>query len=157
MGEHKQRTGKTRAGKFLQGLKGVAPSVLQLAGTITGVDALDDLADAIKGDPNISELDKGKALQMLEFDREEMAEVSKRWQSDMTSDSWLSKNVRPLGLIFLTVFMTIIILADSIEAINFTVNERWIALLEGLLMVVYFAYFGGRSYEKGQKIRNSRK
>ena len=155
MGEHKERTGKTRVGKFLQGVKGVAPSILELAGTVTGVSALKDLAGQIKGSTEISPADKETALQLLEFDLKEAEEITKRWQSDMTSDSWLSKNVRPMALIFLTIFMTLIMTSDSIEAFSFEVKTGYIDLLEALLIVVYFAYFGSRGYEKAQKIKKS--
>ncbi len=71
----------------------------------------------------------------------------------MQSDSWLSKNVRPLVLISLTAFMCLVMVSDSKESWSFEVKESYITLLETLLVVVYFAYFGGRSYEKGQKIK----
>ena len=152
MGDYLEKNGKTRAGKFLQGLKGVAPSILQLAGTITGVDALDDLAKAIKGDSTITPQDKETALELLKMDLAEMQEVTKRWESDMISDSYLSKNVRPMALIFLTLFMTFIIFTDSKETWLFDVKESYISLLETLLLAVYLAYFGGRSVEKYKKI-----
>jgi len=152
MGDFKDENGKTRAGKFLQGLKGVAPSILQLAGTITGVDGLKDLAKVIKGSDSISSDDKSTALELLKLDITEMEEVSKRWSSDMTSDSWLSKNVRPMALIFLTMFMTFVIFTDSKTEWNFEVKESYITLLETLLLAVYLAYFGSRGVEKYKKI-----
>lgn len=77
-------------------------------------------------------------------------EISKRWSEDMASDSFLSKNVRPLTLIFLIISTVLIIFIDS-GIINFQVNERWISLLETVLMIVIGAYFGGRSFEKIKK------
>jgi hypothetical protein len=76
-----------------------------------------------------------------------MEEVSKRWKSDMASDSWLSKNTRPMALIFLTVSMIFLILLDSLD-IEFGVNIEWIELLKSLLITVYVAYFGSRGVEK---------
>lgn len=153
MGDYKERTGKTRAGKFLQGLKGVAPSILQLASTVTGVDALDDLANAINGSNTITQKDKETALELLKLDLQEMQEITKRWSSDMISDSWLSKNVRPMALIFLTLFMTFIIFTDSKTLWEFDVKESYITLLETLLLAVYLAYFGSRGIEKYKKIK----
>jgi len=77
-------------------------------------------------------------------------EISKRWSEDMASDSFLSKNVRPLTLIFLIISTVLIIFIDS-GMIDFKVNERWISLLETVLMIVIGAYFGGRSFEKIRK------
>jgi len=149
---HKEKHGVTRAGKFLKGLKGVAPSILQLAGTISGVDGLKDLAEVIKGDDTISHQDKETALELLKMDLADMQEVTKRWESDMVSDSWLSKNVRPMTLIFLTLFMTFVIFADSKNLWEFDVKESYIALLETLLLSVYIAYFGSRGIEKYKKM-----
>ena len=157
MGNHKERTGKTRVGKFLIGVKNVAPSVLELASTITGVKDLDKLADAIRGDSEMSTQDKDTALQFLEIDIAEMKEVTKRWESDMVSDSWLSKNVRPLCLISLTVFLFFMIFTDSKTEWNFEIKESYITLMQALLVAVYLAYFGSRGYEKGMKLRNKRK
>ena len=77
-------------------------------------------------------------------------EISKRWSEDMASDSFLSKNVRPLTLIFLIISTVLIIFIDS-GMIDFEVNKRWISLLETVLMIVIGAYFGGRSFEKIKK------
>jgi hypothetical protein len=81
----------------------------------------------------------------------EMQEISKRWASDMQSDSWLSKNTRPLTLIFLTVSMVLLVLLDSFE-INFEVDSGWVDLLKSLLITVYVAYFGSRGAEKFKSI-----
>jgi len=149
---YKEENGTTRIGDFLRKAKDVAPALLEVAGTITGVQGLKALAKSIKGS-DLSPIDKETALKMLEFDIAEAQEVSKRWDSDMQSDSWLSKNVRPLVLISLTAFMCLVMVSDSKESWSFEVKESYITLLETLLVVVYFAYFGGRSYEKGQKIK----
>ena len=84
------------------------------------------------------------------FKVELQKEISKRWSEDMASDSFLSKNVRPLTLIFLIISTVLIIFIDS-GMIDFKVNERWISLLETVLMIVIGAYFGGRSFEKIKK------
>jgi cation transport ATPase len=79
--------------------------------------------------------------------------VTDRWVSDMSSDNQLSKSVRPLTLIFLIVSTILLIFIDS-GFITFVVDDEWKDLLKVLLVTVVAAYFGGRSYEKGIKIKN---
>ena len=76
--------------------------------------------------------------------------ITDRWSADMNSDSWLSKNVRPMVLIFLVVSTVLMIFIDA-GAINFTVEEKWTDLLQLVLITVIGAYFGGRSLEKRNK------
>ena len=102
-------------------------------------------------DDTLTPQDKETALKLLEMDSQEIQEVSKRWQSDMTSDSWLSKNVRPLTLIYLTLATTIYIVLDSLD-ISFKIDNAWIELLKTLLVTIYVAYFGSRGFEKFKKI-----
>ena len=77
-------------------------------------------------------------------------EISARWSADMKSDSWLSKNVRPLVLIFLVVATVLLIFIDA-GVINFVVEAKWTDLLQLVLITVIGAYFGGRSLEKAKK------
>ena len=77
-------------------------------------------------------------------------EISSRWNADMNSDSWLSKNVRPLVLIFLIVCTMLLIFIDA-GALNFEVKSSWVDLLQLVLITVIGAYFGGRSIEKVKK------
>ncbi len=83
-------------------------------------------------------------------------QITRRWESDMKSDSWLSKNTRPLALIFLSVMAISFIWVDSHEEISFTVEQEWIALLKQLLTTVYIAYFGSRGMEKFKTISNNK-
>ena len=152
MGDYKEKNGKSRAGNFLKSIKGVAPDVLNLVGNITGVDMLKNLSKAIKNDPIMSEDDKATAQELLKLDISEMEEVSKRWSSDMASDSWLSKNIRPLVLAWLVVFVSFFAIIDSVEAIGVTVEAAWITLFSTLLVTVIVAYFGSRGVEKYKKI-----
>ena len=73
--------------------------------------------------------------------------ITDRWTSDMNSDSWLSKNVRPMILIFLVVCTVLMIFIDA-GSIKFVVEEKWTDLLQLVLMTTICAYFGGRSFEK---------
>ena len=76
--------------------------------------------------------------------------ITDRWKSDMNSDSWLSKNVRPMVLIFLVISTVLMIFIDA-GTINFNVEPKWTDLLQLVLITVIGAYFGGRSIEKRKK------
>ena len=76
--------------------------------------------------------------------------ITSRWQADLKSDSWLSKNVRPLVLIFLIVCTMLLIFIDA-GALKFNVKDSYIDLLQLVLITVIGAYFGGRSLEKVKK------
>ena len=77
-------------------------------------------------------------------------EITARWSADMKSDSWLSKNVRPMVLIFLVVCTVLMIFIDA-GTISFEVEQKWTDLLQIVLITVIGAYFGGRSLEKTKK------
>ena len=87
---------------------------------------------------------------ILSHEAELQKNVTDRWKADMNSDSWLSKNVRPLVLIFLVVSTVLMIFIDA-GAIKFNVEEKWTDLLQLVLITVIGAYFGGRSFEKSKK------
>jgi|TARA_A100001391_G_scaffold149198_1_gene106712 hypothetical protein len=146
----KKKFKDTKVGKFLSN---VAPNIVGGVGDVlpnSGV--LGIVKNLISKDETITVEDKEKALKLLEQDMVEMQEVSKRWSSDMKSDSWLSKNTRPMTLIFLTISLVILILLDSFK-IPFEISTGWVDLLKSLLITVYVAYFGSRGAEKFQTIR----
>ena len=76
--------------------------------------------------------------------------ITSRWEADLKSDSWLSKNVRPMTLIFLIVCTMLLIFIDA-GAINFNVKDSYVDLLQLVLITEIGAYFGGRSLEKVKK------
>ena len=76
--------------------------------------------------------------------------ITSRWEADLKSDSWLSKNVRPMVLIFLIVCTMLLIFIDA-GALKFEVKSSWVDLLQVVLITVIGAYFGGRSFEKVKK------
>ena len=84
------------------------------------------------------------------YEMEMEKNITARWQVDLKSDSWLSKNVRPLVLIFLIVCTMLLIFIDA-GAIRFEVKNTWVDLLQLVLITVIGAYFGGRSFEKVKK------
>ncbi len=135
----------TKVGQFLLGKSGVVNSI---ANVLPDKGLLGLVKNLVTSDKELSPVDKETALKLLEQDMVEMQEVSKRWQADMSSDSWLSKNTRPLSLIFLTVMTIALIWVDSNNYMDFTVSEEWISLLKTLTMTVYVAYFGSRGAEK---------
>jgi len=106
-----------------------------------------DVIKAISKDKDIPAKDKEMMLADLQQDVIEMQEITKRWQSDMLSDSWLSKNIRPLSLAFLTLTLFIYIILDSALE-GFKIDSEWVSLLGNLLMLVYGGYFGARTLEK---------
>ena len=83
-------------------------------------------------------------------DSDAQAQVTDRWKSDMTSDSFLSKNIRPLVLIYLTVIFTILSFFDG-NIGGFAVAEQYIPIFQSLLITVYGAYFVGRTWEKSKR------
>ena len=97
-------------------------------------------------------LEASRKIQELISNHEAKMEqnITDRWSADMNSDSWLSKNVRPLVLIFLVVSTVLMIFIDA-GTINFNVEAKWTDLLQLVLITVIGAYFGGRSFEKSKK------
>ena len=87
---------------------------------------------------------------VMGYEAETQKQVTERWKMDMQSDSWLSKNIRPLVLVFLVVATVLLIFIDA-GAISFVVEDKWTDLLQLVLITVIGAYFGGRSLEKVKK------
>ena len=87
---------------------------------------------------------------IMGYEAEMQKQVTERWSMDMKSDSWLSKNIRPLTLIFLVISTVLIIFIDA-GVLQFEVKSSWVDLLQLVLITVIGAYFGGRSLEKVKK------
>ena len=87
---------------------------------------------------------------IADYETKMEANITDRWKADMNSDSWLSKNVRPMILIFLVVYTVLMIFIDA-GTIKFVVEQKWTDLLQLVLITVIGAYFGGRSFEKAKK------
>ena len=118
-------------------------------------------ADLVKGvggvivNLNTSKEEKLEAEQKIKelianYEVEMEKNITSRWEADLKSDSWLSKNVRPMTLIFLIVCTMLLIFIDA-GAINFNVKDSYVDLLQMVLITVIGAYFGGRSFEKVKK------
>ena len=141
----------TKVGQFLLGKSGLVKAI---GDVMPDKGLLGVVKNLINNDPELPQQDKEVALALLKQDIVEAQEISKRWESDMTSDSWLSKN-RPMTLIFLTVSLIVFILLDSFN-IEFGIDSGWIDLLKSLLITVYVAYFGSRGAEKFKSIGNNK-
>ncbi len=122
-----------------------------IAGSLTGI------ADKfIRTKEEKAEFEKQMTEIFINAEAEQQKNVTERWKADMASDSKLSKSVRPVTLIFLFVSTVLLIFIDS-GFINFAVDDEWKELLKMLLITITAAYFGGRSYEKGNKIKQNGK
>ncbi len=142
-------------------MKDIIPNTIaETTGTV--VDRLGGLVDRfVRTKDEKAEFEKEMTEILMEMESEMEKNVTERWNADMASDSWLSKNVRPLVLIFLIVNTMILIFIEA-GVVEFNVKQEWIALLQLILTTVIASYFGGRSYEKVKifsesKIRPKRK
>ena len=86
-------------------------------------------------------------------DKTAQEQVTARWESDMQSDSFLSKNIRPMVLVYLTVIFTGCAFFDG-NVGNFKISKEYIPIFQTLLVTVYGAYFVGRSWEKTKRVNN---
>lgn len=144
MGKHKEEIGKTRVGVFL---KEVAPDLLNVAGNLTGIKALNAIGGAIDG-ASLNPAQKANAIELLEIDILQEKERTVRHSTDMSSDSWLSKNIRPMTLIFLLLVIAGLAFSDA-ASLKFDVPESYISLFGQLLVMVFGFYFIGREIQKG--------
>jgi hypothetical protein len=142
--KNKKKFKETKVGAFLTEK---APQLISKIGEfLPDQGGLGVVKNIITSDTSIEAEDKELALKLLEQDIAEMNNVSNRWVSDMKSDSWLSKNTRPLTLIYLTIAMSLFVILDSTVLLE--IKDGWVSLLEALLITVYVAYFGSRGAEK---------
>ena len=115
---------------------------------VKGVGGIIDNLHTSKEEKLAAELKIKQLISDYEVEMEK--NITSRWEADLKSDSWLSKNVRPLVLIFLIVCTMLLIFIDA-GTIRFIVEPKWTDLLQLVLITVIGAYFGGRSFEKIKK------
>ena len=125
------------------------------AGSLLGGDAIKDIGNIVD-DLHTSGEEKEEAKQKItqilaQAEQAAQAQVSARWEADLKYGSWLSKNIRPLTLIFLTVVFVVLSVFDG-NAGEFKIGEAYVPVYQTLLMTVYAAYFAGRSIEKVKKV-----
>jgi len=140
----------TTVGKLLLGAASIINPTLGkvLEGVTSPKEAIAEITKA-----DVSNEDKIK-LQQLIYDQQnkEIEAITSRWKADSLSDSWMSKNVRPLVLIWCICVFSLAGLLDSVEHIPFTINETWNDTFEKVMMAVVLAYFGGRTTEKATSL-----
>ena len=113
------------------------------------------IAEITKSDVSLD--DKIKLQQLIyEQQNKEIEAITSRWEADSMSDSWMSKNVRPLVLVWCIVVFSFAGILDSIETLPFHINELWNDTFEKVMMAVVLAYFGGRTTEKASNIFNKK-
>jgi len=125
------------------------------AGSLLGGDAIKDIGNIIDNLHTSGE-EKAEAKERItqilaDAEQKAQAQVSARWEADLKYGSWLSKNIRPLTLIFLTGVFVVLSVFDG-NAGEFTIGEAYVPVYQTLLMTVYAAYFAGRSIEKVKKV-----
>ena len=120
---------------------GAADLVIGVGGVIDNIHTSEE--EKLAAEQKIKEL-------VANYEVEMEKQITERWKVDMNSDSWLSKNIRPMVLIFLVVSTVLMIFIDA-GTINFEVKPSWVDLLQLVLITVIGAYFGGRSLEKVKK------
>ena len=138
---------------------GLLSTLTSAAGSLLGGDTIKDVGNIID-DLHMSGEEKAEAKQKLEniliaAEQAAQAQVSARWEADMKHGSWLSKNIRPLTLVFLTFVFTILSVFDgnlTIAGEAFTIGAAYVPVYQTLLMTVYAAYFAGRSIEKVKQV-----
>ncbi len=148
----KRKFKDTKVGSFLIGEKGLFTGLSEV---LPDNGFLGVLKGLISKDNTLSPLDKERALKMLEMDKLELESVTARWQADLSSSSWLARNVRPLVLLYLIFMTTLIAILDSAN-IEFTVGAEWIELLKSSTITAMLAYFGSRGVEKYKAISNGK-
>jgi len=145
---------KLRDTKLGAWLKTTAPDILRTLGDIVpDAGALDLLALILEGRLK-TKLERQTMRALIdELTVSLSAEVSTRWRADLSSDSPLAKNVRPVVLLSCLGFLFVVILLDAFVAVNFSLSDSWLNLLEVLVFTVFGAYFAGRTVEKTIKKR----
>ena len=142
----KKQFKETTVGKLLLGAAGmINPTLGNLLEGVTS--PKEAIAEITKADVSVE--DKIK-LQQLIYDQQnkEIQAITNRWQADAASDSWLSKNVRPLVLVWCITIFSLAGILDSVESIPFNIGVTWNDTFEKVMMAVVLAYFGGRTTEK---------
>ena len=150
--KYKEVNGTTRVGDFLRklNLKENLPNILGAGFDIVTGDFKGAIENFVVGSKELTPEQRLHALELLKSDVAEQQEITKRWLSD-NDGSLLTQNIRPITLAFLTLSLFVFVVLDSSD-IGFEVESAWIDLLKSLLLTVFVAYFGGRSYEKSKKL-----
>ena len=146
----KKKFKETTVGQLLFGAASIINPTLGniLQGVTSPKEAIAEITKS-----SVSAEDKIK-LQQLIYDQQnkELEAITTRWEADSMSDSWMSKNVRPLVLVWCICIFSLAGILDSVESIPFHINSTWNDTFEKVMMAVVLAYFGGRTTEKATSI-----
>ena len=140
----------TKVGNFLRKIN--FSKAAEVVGNLVSGDIKSAIDVISNKDNGMTPEEREFALTVMKMDIEEMESVTRRWESDNMADSFLTKNVRPLSLVFLTVATVVLIYLDSFN-VSIEVPSEWIELLKSLLLGIYIAYFGSRGIEKYRNIK----
>ena len=126
-----------------------------ITGFLSGGDIVKDIGNVLdnlhtSGEEKAEAERKIKSI-LVQAEQAAQQQVSARWEADMKHGSWLSKNIRPMTLVFLTICFVILSVFDG-NVGEFAIGEEYIPVYQILLMTVYAAYFAGRSIEKVKKV-----
>jgi hypothetical protein len=144
----------TFVGKLLRSIVGISPDILNILGTVTGVESLNRLGDYIRNDENISKNDKDLLLAEIDKDIEvareitkREVEITKRWETDMKFGSKLTRNVRPLVVINFTLLIDFLLISSQY---GMPLGEAYLPLVMTLGVTVIGGYFTLREYGKSK-------
>jgi hypothetical protein len=166
--EERKKFKDTKFGKWVAKAGKAAPDVIESVGMAVGgpwgtvvAKVGTALGRVIDKDPDnqqaadlLEEFSQMEELFRIEYEYHtiEVQEITKRWEVDSKTDSWLAKNVRPLTLVYLLLVFSGLAVMDSIDPVDFEVKDVYIKLLDGALITVIIAYFGSRGFEKSRDI-----
>lgn len=145
---------KLKDRKIFQWVKENAPELIgntiELVGDVTGIEVVEKLGEKISNSKDLTPEQKAEAAELIKLEFAHEKEITSRWKSDMISDSWLSKNVRPIILLYSWLLVTLITIAAWL---TLNLPASYVYLIETLCVSVNVAYFGSRTIEKYQSIR----
>lgn len=147
-----------KKGKLKKWLKDKAPKILETVGDVLpdkGV--LGVIKNLISKSDELTEAEKIEGLNLANLKMKELEEITKRWTSDNEADSILTKNIRPLAFMFFLVLFSSTIVLDGFVNVKFELKEYVSDSMEAILIVMVFAYYGSRGYEKVNKVIQNRK
>ena len=153
MNKTKKPFGQTTVGRLVKGIVGTAVPALNplLQGKDTTIEGV---LSVLKGDPGLSAEEKlSLEAQILDAVAREEEAVSQRWKYDAISDSWMSKNIRPLSYAIYSLLIFFLLIADFYH-VELAVSDSWINFIMVTYTSMTAAYFGGRTFEKYNKIKH---
>jgi len=155
MGKYKDKHGQSRISAIWDDIKSVAPDVVEAVGSLTGLGALERAGELMHNKKQeLKEEEYERLIRKIEYAKGLQEQLTERHKHDMQSDSWLSKNIRPLSVAFLLLFTAIAGILDA-SSKTFNMPEGYLSLYTQLMLSAFGFYFVGREVQKG--ILNSKK